>query len=87
MCWLKTNKLLLNFAKTNFILFCPKQKRIVVNEDITLDNIGIKQVKVTKFLGVLVDQHLSWKQHISHITEKISKTIGIIGKSRFFLSS
>ena len=39
------------------------------------------------FLGVLVDQHLSWKQHISHITKKLSKTIGIISKSCFFISS
>ena len=40
---------------------------------------------MTKFLGVhLLDQHLSLKYHVA---KKVSKTIGIIGKARFFLSS
>ena len=40
-----------------------------------------------KYLGVLLDQHLSWKYHINHVAKKVSKTIGIISKARFFLSS
>ena len=52
-----------------------------------LDNIAVQQVEVTKFLGVLLDQHLSWKHHISHSAKKVSKSIGIISKARFFLSS
>ena len=48
-------------------------------------NIAVQQVEVTKFLGVhLLDQHLSWKYHVA---KKVSKTIGIIGKACFFLSS
>lgn len=49
----------LKLQKLINILFLLKQNRTVVNDNITLDNIGIKQVEVTKFLGVLVDQHLS----------------------------
>ena len=87
MDWLKAlDKLSLNIAKTNYTLFHPKQKFIIFNNNITLDNVSVKQVEVTKFLGVLVDQHLSWKSHISYVTKKISKTIGIISKSSFYLS-
>ena len=85
--WLKVNKLSLNVAKTNYILFRPRQKPITVTDTITLDNIAVQQVEVTKFLGVLLDQHLSWKYHIYHVAKKVSKTIGIISKARFFLSS
>ena len=42
---------------------------------------------MTKFLGILLDQHLSWKHHINHVAKKVSKTIGIISKAHFFLSS
>ena len=42
---------------------------------------------MTKFLGILLDQHRSWKHLISHSAKKVSKTIGIISKARFFLSS
>ena len=83
--WLKVNKLSFNIAKTNYILFRPRQKPITVSDTITLDNIAVQQVEVTKFLGVLLDQHLPWKYH--HVTKKLSKTIGIISKARFFLSS
>ena len=47
--WLKVNKLSLNVAKTNYILFRPKQKSITVSYTITLDNIAVQQVEVTKF--------------------------------------
>ena len=50
--WLKVNKLSLNVAKTNYILFRPRQKPITVSDTITLDNIAVEQVEVTKFLGV-----------------------------------
>ena len=50
--WLKVNKLLLNVAKTNYIFFRPGQKPITVSDTITLDNIAVQQVEVTKFLGV-----------------------------------
>ena len=34
-----------------------------------------------------IDLHLTWKDHINHISKKISKSVGIIYKSRFYLSS
>ena len=68
--WFKVNKLSPNVAKTNYILFRPKQKPITVSDTITLDNNAVKQLEVTKFLGVLLDQHLSWKYHINHVAKK-----------------
>lgn len=72
MDWLKANKLSLNIAKTSYILFHPKQKYVILNNNITLYDVSVKQVEVTKFLGVLVDQHLSRKSHISYVAKKIS---------------
>ena len=45
--WLKVNKLSLNVAKTNYILFRPRQKPITVSDTITLDNIAVQQVEVS----------------------------------------
>ena len=85
--WLKVNKLSLNLTKTNFIIFHPRQKKVNVNVPLTLENTVIKQVTESKFLGVLIDQHLSWKPHIDFVSKKISKSVGIIAKARFYLSS
>ena len=47
-----------------------------------MDNIVIERENVTKFLGVLIDENLLWKHHINDVSTKISKTIGILYKSR-----
>ena len=39
------------------------------------------------FLGVFLDDNLTWKPHISLLASKLSKSIGIIHKSSFFLST
>ena len=47
-----------------------------------MDNIFVERENVTKFLGILIDENLSWKQHINNISTKISESIGILYKSR-----
>ena len=38
-----------------------------------------------RYLGTLIDNQLSWKQHINHVAIKISQTIGLISKLRSFV--
>ena len=38
-------------------------------------------------LGIYIDEGLTWKSHISYICKKISKSVGIMYRFRFFLSS
>ena len=47
-----------------------------------MDNIVIERENVTNFLGVLIDENLSWKQHINDVSTEISKSICILYKSR-----
>ena len=43
------------------MFFHPRQKKINVNVPLVLENTVIKQVTETKFLGLLIEHHLSWK--------------------------
>ena len=52
-----------------------------------MDPWGTPQEIRTKFLGVYIDEHLSWKDHISYLCKQISKPIGMLFRSRFYLSS
>jgi exonuclease III len=79
--WFKANKLSLNVKKTNYIHF-TKKKHNTPPTHIMIDNTIIHPVEHTKFLGVIIDQNLSWKFHISKITNQISKNIGILRKLR-----
>ena len=51
------------------------------------DNHDIAQSKDGVFLGVILDENLSWKPHILNVSRKISKSLGIIYKSSFGLSA
>ena len=44
--------------------------------------INIEQVCKAKFLGIIIDEQLNWKEHILYISNKISKAIGVIVKAR-----
>ena len=84
--WLTANKLTLNISRSNFVMFCPHQKKITYQPTINLfDNnsqhlVALECKTYLKYLGVLIDQHLSWKHHIDHIALRISKTVGIIAR-------
>ena len=38
-----------------------------------------------KYLGVMIDNHLSWKHHNNYVALKISRNIGILFKLRHFV--
>ena len=67
------------------VLARPRQRRQTLDISIQIDNNVIERVKETVFLGVILDEHLSWKPHILSVSRKISKSIGIIYKSSFCL--
>ena len=50
-----------------------------------LNNKEIEQVKETAFLGIVLDEHLTWKPQIAYTANKVSKSIGVIRKSSFYL--
>ena len=83
--WLKCNKLSLNAKKSSFMIFYPRQKRETLDFSITLNSAHINRVKEVVFLGVVLDEHVTWKPHISRIANNVSKAIGLLCKSRFFL--
>ncbi len=79
--WFQSNKLSLNFKKSNFIVFSSKNKKYCTSTScLSIGDNTISQVSSTHFLGVLIDQTLSWKTHIQSVCNKISKSVGIIGK-------
>ena len=81
--WIRANKLSLNIQKTNYMIFSNSLDSLP--SDIVLDNAPLKEVSHTKFLGVIVDNQLTWKLHIDNICKIISRNIGIIYRLKFVL--
>ena len=82
--WFTVNKLSLNISNTNYVLF--GRRRCIADNVITMGKSPISSVKVTKFFGVNIDENLTWKDHISVVKSKLSKTIGIIYRASTFLN-
>ena len=71
--WFKLNKLSLNVAKTNYMIFKNKYSPTAsIDVNILIDNNLLSQIKTTKFLGVLIDDNLSWKTHTTHASATLS---------------
>ena len=79
--WLKVNKLSLNIKKTHFMCFSAKNKSRP-GISLQIDREAIAEVNKSKFLGVVVDNKLSWKDHISFVCRKVARDIGVIIKAR-----
>ena len=82
---LNANKLTLNVKKSNLILF-KNAKKPAKTLNIKIKGEQIEEKEYTKYLGILIDNKLSWNYHIKHANLKISKGIGILTKLSRYLS-
>ncbi len=72
--WFKANKLTLNLGKTSFILFRTKNMP-EVQISLNVGDTAIHQETVTKFLGVHIDQFLSWDTHAKYVANRTAKNL------------
>ena len=84
--WLKTNKLSWNLKKTHLI-FRKRRGQIDLSNNLVIDDVVINRTNHTKFLGVMVDQHLTFESHVRYIKGKISRGIGILHKAKRLLQA
>ena len=81
--WFAVNKLSLNVSKTNFMVFSNSRK--IENLEIKINNTAIDRVNSTKFLGVLIDENLNWKEHIKSVRAKLSKGMFMLNRVKYVL--
>ena len=86
--WFKANKLSLNVDKTKFTLFhkASQSENLPLKlPDLFMNNTLIERRDSLKFLGIIIDETLSWKNHINIIESKLACAIGLLYRSRPFL--
>ena len=49
------------------MVFKPRQKRQNLDLKLEISDCVIKPVKETMFLGVILDENLTWKQYIANV--------------------
>ena len=85
--WLTENKLTLNISKTKAMIICPRQK-LYDKKSVNIKLLGekINLVSSLKFLGVIIDEHLTWNLHIQNLCGKISRSVGMMRRLQRFLN-
>ena len=76
----------MNVGKTNFVIF-RANKKLTHNVTLVMNKKALEQKDNVKYLGVLIDQHLKWNYHISNISKKISRGVGILSKLCNFMDT
>ena len=83
--WFRANKLSLNVSKTNYVLFYTKS--VCTKLELKIGDMTVERKPYVKFLGILVDEHLDWSEHIKLCKAKLSSSLYAINAAKKYLNS
>ena len=84
--YMDANYLSVNIKKCNFMIFKPKIRDSPTNHILKIRDIEITETDCMKFLGIFLDNKLSFKKQISHVMSKMKSAIGALIKTRHSLT-
>jgi hypothetical protein len=79
--WAKDNKVRFNDQKSKVMLMTRRKRKDRMDLEVYLNNKHIRQVKTMKYLGIIIDNKLTFREHITNVTEKCRKIIFALSKS------
>ena len=85
--WLKANRISLNMNKTELVIFRSPKSQIYRNLNFRLSEQKIEPKHHTKYLGVILDEHLSFKEHMNTFKQKVNRANGMLAKLRYYVSA
>ena len=86
--WFKANKLSNNIDKTKWTIFHPTSRKHFMPTEfpaLFINDITLKRETVTKFLGVFINENVTWKPHFNTISTKISKSMDILYRTTLII--
>ena len=85
--WIRANKILLNIGQTKIMLFRTKKIEIKKYMNFKISGQKINILKEAKYLGLKLDQHLTFRQHMDTIQLKLNRANGLLAKIRYHVDS
>ena len=83
--YMTSNKLHINMGKCCYIHFKPKHTCPDSDYFLHINGEAIKQVTQTRFLGIIIDDKLSWSQHINYLVGKLKCSIGALNRIKNYV--
>ena len=87
MDWLTVNKLALNVNKTKFMVFHYHQRTLGEADipNLKINGSDIERVSEFNFLGLTINEFMSWNSHSKKVSNKVSRVLGIMNRLKHFL--
>ena len=88
--WFIANRLSLNVEKTKYTLFHKKSVRDNIPlklPDLKIANNSIERTTSIKFLGIMIDENITWEDHIHTIEKKLAKNLGLLYQAKHILDN
>ena len=64
----------MNYPKTNFMVINKhSHKSVSASFNLNLNDIALKRVETIKYLGISIDETLTWTSHITQLTLQLSR--------------
>ena len=83
--WCDANKITVNINKTNYMVIKSKRKKINIEGLVKIKGHVLNEVEVASFVGIHIDNYLTWKDHINRTSTMLRKKVGIIYRLRHFV--
>ena len=83
--WLQRNGLKINAGKTKSMLIHSRRKIVDGNTTLNIDDRSVECVQSFKFLGVIINNTLTWVDHISMVCKKVSCSLNLLRRLSWFL--
>ena len=84
--WYSQNKLKINTDKTKSMLIKNNHVIPTQNLNIRLGNQCLENVQHIRYLGLEIDENLTWEHHIKGVTKSISAKLNLLSKLAYTLS-
>jgi hypothetical protein len=84
--WFKSNMLTINFSKTHCMHFKTKNTESTETILACCNNNVITEISHIKFLGLTIDDTLSWNLHIDNVMKRLTKVCYMIRAVKPYMS-
>jgi len=79
--WARDNEIKFNEEESKVMLLARRKRKEQKKVAVYLNNKTIPQVQKLKYLGIIIDSKLTFRDHINYIAEKCTKLIFVLAKS------
>ena len=80
-----SNGFQLNASKTKCMLIHSNRRKVETGLNIHIDGATVEQVRISKYLGILLNDTLTWSDHVDLVCSKVNRALNLLRRLSWFL--